>query len=388
MRCTYCDNTENFEYPYDEPYVICTDCGSTLDADAADDAIAVLQPTIVGPVDPAFCRMRTDLDGTIERIQDALSWGCSPDIIKQFNVPAPTVSKPTRKKGVPKRTNSKYVRRVHITERLRFGSRMDKLLPDEDSAILREFHLLFEQRDFFYYCRSQAKQLLKRDIQKLLRFIDVELWRKEKKAENPDHQFTPEEKRMSMKHWCKKYLEQWNYIACYLTGTEYPVYSRKEAEQVGAMMVLLSNIWDQWQPPDTPKDQRNDIFRFTDRKHFPNFNFVFQKINDLLGLSHMNTYFPIPTTKASLKKLKVFWNQLAAELEIIKKDPLQLQIASGLELVKGDPLQLQIELLTQEPPKRLSPDRTSPSAKRQAVISTYFEVKNSQAWPLSINLRI
>lgn len=39
----------------------------------------------------------------------------------------------------------------------------------------------------------------------------------------------------------------------------------------------------------------------------------------MLGLSHFNKYFPIPTTEASLKKLKVFWMDMIDTLEYTGK---------------------------------------------------------------------
>jgi len=202
-----------------------------------------------------------------------------------------------------KKFKGSYNRRAHINERLYAHCLREPAVPAEHHCIIQEY--------MDHYIRANCGAALaaggftpsKRDIQRILRSLD-----KSKKH--------PEIK------WCKKYLERWKSIAEFYVNPDYvfsaemptvqPSYNSTELAYVGQLFMAFSNLWDRWQPPSQKFDRSN--WRWPDRKHFPNFNYMFRKIHALLGYTHHDPYFPLPVS--STAKLDIYYNAMCKELGI------------------------------------------------------------------------
>ena len=97
-----------------------------------------------------------------------------------------------------------------------------------------------------------------------------------------------------------------------LVGIEYPTYTVEEASKVGSLFMLFSNLWDEWQNPLDRTDRTS--WRFKNRKHIPNMNYLLCQIHWLLGIPYHNRCFPVPTTKNSLSKIKHYYQEMLKEL--------------------------------------------------------------------------
>jgi hypothetical protein len=71
---------------------------------------------------------------------------------------------------------------------------------------------------------------------------------------------------------------------------------------------MFSDLWDDWQGLD------KRTWKYRNRKHIPNLNYLFCEINKMLGIEHYNIGFPLPTTKNSLDKLKKYYTDMLEEL--------------------------------------------------------------------------
>lgn len=210
------------------------------------------------------------------------------------------------------RFSGRYARRVHFVERLSAHNRKEPAIPDHILQLISSYQQQYLQHAPFHRYRTEQKCLGKRDIQNLLRFIDRQEKKKLKEGEKPPK-------------ICKLYLERWVSIVVFLNDQEIPEYTPEQANELGPIFEQLSGIWDRWQPPYKDKEERADYYKFKNRKHFPNFNFVFQKLHEHLGMPHYNKYFPKPTTKGALKRLNKYWEELRKEYDKSvpdeKKDP-------------------------------------------------------------------
>lgn len=199
-----------------------------------------------------------------------------------------------------------YKRRVHFMERFSqfFGKEPD--LDYEDKKIIKKYHDEYLKLNPFYKALVESGSISKKDIQKLLRFID----RKE-----------------NSKKFCRLYLEKWVSIAFEICWVRIPHYTDEEYVKVGLELLKFSNLWDELYPPSIKINKEE--WYFPNRKHFPNINFAIQQIHNYLGLEKYNKYFPIPTTNHSLKKLKYYWNLLEEKMGYSKVKKLkQLTISN------------------------------------------------------------
>jgi len=203
-----------------------------------------------------------------------------------------------------------YNRRAHINERMYAHCLREPLICRHDSDIIQTKleHHMFNNTG---YTLSNATMPTKRDIQHVLRSIDKQ-------------NLHPQTK------WCKKYLERWKSIAEVFMNpqhVDYPerptvqiTYTPQELSMVGQLFIAFSNVWDRWQPPRMKYNR--STWKFPDRKHFPNFNYIFCKIHDLIGCSEHNVYFPVP--HSADRKLSVFFDSMCKELGIpLAKSPVQ-----------------------------------------------------------------
>jgi len=189
-------------------------------------------------------------------------------------------------------------------ERLSAHCRREPEICEEDKQILFQYHKLFIDKNWIYKERSETEKIGKKEIQQLLRFID--------NNSNLLPSIGGNQTNKKKKGFCLLYLEKWNSIVELLTGLEYPIYNEIELAKIGHLFMKFSNLWDKWQPP---YDKIKEKCKYKKRKHFPNINFIFQKIHNLLGIQHFNKYFPIPTTKSSLIKLNNYWYDMCFELK-------------------------------------------------------------------------
>jgi hypothetical protein len=208
-----------------------------------------------------------------------------------------------------------YERRAHLNERLSAVLLSDPVLPDDVKELVRKYWDRLVRKDYWTQLRFKQNLINKRDIRKLLRFID--------EKENPEKKLTIQ------------YLERWKSIREFLTGEKGVTYSVDQVSRVGSVFLRISGIWDFWQPSSWKKERT--VWRFKDRKNFPNFNFVFHKIHSLLGPEYkkFNNDFPLPANPTSRKKLEKYWGTIIPQLykqNLIKtKNKKQLSIKTFLK---------------------------------------------------------
>lgn len=192
-----------------------------------------------------------------------------------------------------------YKRIVHITERCSAHNMVEPTIPMEDCKVIFQYHPELLDLDLEYrahYWSYRGKAFVKKDIQRLLRFIDSH------DGVHPHYHPT--------KKFCRLYLEKWKSISYQLVSLsgrkkQVHLYSPDELAQVRAIAKRLSNTWDRMQNPAyRTKEERQANWVFPERKHFPNINFVMQQIHKVLGLEHMNEDFPLPAT---WRKLLKYW---------------------------------------------------------------------------------
>lgn len=123
-------------------------------------------------------------------------------------------------------------------------------------------------------------------------------------------------KKGKKKKYCKLYLERWNSLLETLAGIKLPVFSSTEAAKLGAEFLKYSNLWDEWQSPRYKETREN--WKFKDRKHIPNINFIICQLNQKLGMKHHNRCFPLPG-KSSLMKLKTYFDEMKNAIEQTKQ---------------------------------------------------------------------
>lgn len=208
--------------------------------------------------------------------------------------------------------------------------RKEPVVPEEDQELIKFYHEQLLEHDIIYRKFTEAKRLTKREVQFLLRFVDAaenlsnpnpqtyrELAfaiRNKRKKDKYQHLFKLEEEPTTKKKkYCRLYLERWNSIVEFLIGIEYPTYTGFDVPKVGDLLRKYSNLWDEWQSP-AYKDEKITKWKYPDRFHIPNLNFMFNQIHEMLGLQKHNKYFPLPTTKTSVKKLRKYWQEMTSHL--------------------------------------------------------------------------
>jgi hypothetical protein len=133
-------------------------------------------------------------------------------------------------------------------------------------------------------------KLTKRDIQRILRSL------------NAKHK---------SKRYTTCYLEKWRSIRAFLTGEE------ETEEDVGIVRLgyIFKAFSDKWD------EMTMEEGRFPERRHFPNFNFMFNQIIRLPGIKvKVNpSNFPMPSRKCS-ERLMPYFLAMALELNILTPD--------------------------------------------------------------------
>jgi hypothetical protein len=217
--------------------------------------------------------------------------------------------------GLPSFKDS-YVRFVHFVERCSAHDREDPLeVEGDDMDLIREKHVEFMEKSYFYKLRAEQGLLDKKDIQQLLRFIDGTKPRGKKwraVAKSSKEKLKIKKEKPKPKKYSRTYLEKWNSLVNELTGKELEAYSDLEVVRVTDLLNKFSDLWDEWQPPRDKKDR--NTWKYKNRKHFPNLDFAFQQVHNMLGLSKYNKHFPMPTTPAAMKKLKLYWRDMCETL--------------------------------------------------------------------------
>lgn len=284
LRCVECNAIDKFTED-EQGYPVCTACGLTYGRNCC--------------VSPEFC---DDYDDpTLEKNQQ----GQSVETMDKEEV---------LDEGKVAIFKGTYARRAHLNERLSAVLLSDPELSGEVKQLLQIYWTKLCSRDYWTQLRFKQHLINKGDIRKLLRFIDS--------------------REMPRKKYTIQYLEKWKSIREFLTGQKGLVYSPEQVSKVGSVFMKLSGIWDFWQPPAWKKERT--VWKFKERKHFPNFNFIFRKIHSLLGEEYkkFNQDFPLPANLNSRKKLERYWQAILPQLcsqNLIKfKKTRQLTISESL----------------------------------------------------------
>lgn len=217
-----------------------------------------------------------------------------PRRVVQVHVSAATIAKQNPRPGF----KGTYRRRAHINERLSSAHLVDPVICDEDLLTIKNTFLSETRRNWLFGLRYRSKLIGKRDIQTILRRID-------KKVKTP-----------VKRNFCVKYLEKWKTLKHYLEGSEPLKYTYEQTGAVGAMFVKISNAWDDLQPPADKETRKS--WKFSDRRHIPNFNFLFRRIHTLLGPEYkkFDKEFPVPRNEKAIKKLWVWWRAICEKANL------------------------------------------------------------------------
>lgn len=189
-------------------------------------------------------------------------------------------------------------------------------------------------KDFCYRHLVRNGRATKKEVQKLLRFID--------KSEHKKSGcwFMANKKKCCRGligvcggypfQYSKHCLEKWNTILAEVMNTYLPTYNEEQMGKIGAYFMRFSTLWDYWQPA-AHKDTR-DVWKFKNRKHFPSINFAIRIAHKMLNIKGFDRAFPIPNTKSSTSKLQDFWVHMFDALKIDgvplskKKQPVYRQL--------------------------------------------------------------
>lgn len=205
-----------------------------------------------------------------------------------------------------------YRRVAHITERLKSSICEDPAVPPDVLELIREEWEKRQKLNYFARLRAAQKIVKKSDIRQILRSLDLRYL-----GHLDQVPFFSQILRLNPKstlNFSTVFLERWKSIGSELTGTQPIIYSYSQAMKVGAMLTKISSIWDYWQPPSRKADGSFlSFWKFKDRKHIPNLNFLFQRVHELCGPEYrkFDTEFPIPTNPQALRRLWRYWKELA-----------------------------------------------------------------------------
>lgn len=189
-----------------------------------------------------------------------------------------------------------YRRRAHINERLSSAHLVDPIICSEDlSAIQEQFDREIE-RNWIFRLQFEARRITKRDVQTVLRRLD--------------------KRHKGRRNFCVKYLEKWKTLKAHFEGKAALKYSYEQTGAVGAMFVKISNAWDRLQPP-WDKEKR-ESWKFPERRHIINFNFIFRRIHTLLGPEYkkFDKEYPIPRNEKAIARLWVWWRAICKEADL------------------------------------------------------------------------
>lgn len=196
---------------------------------------------------------------------------------------------------------SSYHRRAHLMERLSQSLCREPEIEDRDKQSIQEIYdgwKNYEQK-FAERVRNLQEKLHKRDIQRILRFLN--------------------NKEQTIK-WTTKYLEKWKSISRFLYKYEHnqdyvgPLQiSENNVIKIGSKFLRFSNLWDLLKQEG----------QFPERKHFPNYNFIITLIaKDLCNIELDPEEFPLPSTKCQQKLIK-YYLRLAQDLNFLSEETKQ-----------------------------------------------------------------
>lgn len=209
-----------------------------------------------------------------------------------------------------------YRRGAHITERLKSAILQDPVVPEDVMDLIKQEWEHTQTKNYFAKLRAAQKLLRKSDIRQILRSLDK---RFKDLRQVPFFERIIKLNPKSTLNFSTVFLERWKSIAAELTQSSLPVYSPHQAIKVGSMLIKLSSVWDYWQPPSRRADGSfRQVWKFTERKHIPNLNFLFQRVHELLGPEYtvFNSEFPIPTNPQALRRLWRYWREMAKAVNV------------------------------------------------------------------------
>lgn len=267
-------NINNFQSIYIDYKIICPECGN-----ADENEFEHQRP----PNDHFFvcCQCGTcDLD-PLDFPRENNDSIVSPDG-KSVDLPERPVSVVEER-----RKESTYQRKAHLMERLSQSLCREPLISDE--------HLKLIQHQFENLCQGDKKfrkayeenRLSKRHVQRILRSL------------NQEH---------NTKLFTTRYLEKWQSIKQFLNKKQSSSFTELQAIKLGTKFNLFSKRWDEL--------KRSGLF--PERKHFPNFNYMFVQIANLFNLPINAEDFPQPSVKCQ-QKLKPYFEYLAKDLNFLSK---------------------------------------------------------------------
>ena len=170
-------------------------------------------------------------------------------------------------------------------------------IEDKDKQTIKEVYdgwKNFDKEGFAKRVSKKEEHLHKKDIQRILRFLN----NKEKTIK-----------------WTTKYLEKWNTIRRFLYKEEHkedlPLkLTENNIVKIGTKFDTFSYLWDNLKREG----------KFPERKHFPNYNFIFTLIaKDICNIELDPEEFPLPSPKCQQKLIK-YYLILAEELNFLTKD--------------------------------------------------------------------
>lgn len=203
------------------------------------------------------------------------------DFVQDDVISSGQVFQPSVKEDRP----STYQRRAHITERLSQSLCKEPLIQKSHKELILQAGFKIAQKDPEFKTRVLTRSIKKRDIQKILRALN----RKE-----------------GTKTFTTRYLEKWKSIRSFLLNEEPPKLPQNKIIRLGYRMQQFSNLW----------DRKKQDGEFQERKHFPNFNFMFTKLASLDDIQIPIDEFPLPSPQCQQRLEKYFIN-LATELKFL-----------------------------------------------------------------------
>ena len=96
------------------------------------------------------------------------------------------------------------------------------------------------------------------------------------------------------------YIEKWLSIIWHIAGVRPPPLSQKIMIKLDLMFIALQGPFARCKPDH--------------RKNFLNYNYVFNRLFDLLGLPEYNMFFPLIKSKSKIKALDETWERMCLEL--------------------------------------------------------------------------
>ena len=215
---------------------------------------------------------------------------------------------------VPPVFKNTYQRVAHLNERLSSAMLKEPLPPTAVIDLIHQQWMAIQETNFFVRLRATQGICKKSDIRLVLGSLDCSPVARARLVEarvtqidpspNPDTGFSI------------LYLEKWKHLAHILTGKTPPLYSELQMVKVGSLLTKFSGVWNRYQHPADKQERKYWVFK--ERKHFPNFNFMFQRVHELLGKEYtkFNSEFPLPTNSQALKKLWTYWRFIAKKANV------------------------------------------------------------------------